>query len=365
MKRYTRPSLLASTLLLAGLAAGLGALGYGRSNPPAAKPANAATTDTATSTETAPALPADVTTVSGIAKPEASATSPASSAPAASAASAASATRPAESPGTENGGRVVATGELVSPVRSELAMRLPGRVGKVFVDEGARVRRGQPLLELETEYLRLDLQRAEADVTRAHAASLDAERDLGRKKELIAKNSVSQAAYDRSGSAHDSAKAAEQSTFVARDLARQRLADAVLRSPIDGVVAEKRTDVGQRLGDNSVAFVVAQTSPLKLRFKLPERYLSAVHRGQAVTAAVDPYPGEPFRGRVTLVGGVVDPATRSFNVETEFDNRDGRLYPGLFARVELQVSPVTANTPSNAPSILPEAPAAPAKGGSR
>jgi multidrug efflux pump subunit AcrA (membrane-fusion protein) len=52
------------------------------------------------------------------------------------------------------------------------------------------------------------------------------------------------------------------------------------------------------------------------------------------------------------VGGVVDPATRSFNVETEFENRDGRLTPGLFARVEIDL----ANS---------SAPAAPAEGGSR
>jgi membrane fusion protein (multidrug efflux system) len=324
MKRRAVPSVLASALLLAGIAA----VGCGHANPPAA--AKAAGSDTAQGTETAPPLPSDVAPVSGIASGIAKA-DPTPSAPAAAAAPASPATG-------EDAGRVAATGELVSPVRSELAMRLPGRVGKVFVDEGARVRKGQPLLTLETEYFELDLARANADVTRAHAATQDAERDLGRKKELIAKNSVSQAAYDRSGSAYDSARAAEQSAVVARDLARQRLADAVLHSPIDGVVAEKRTDVGQRLGDNSVAFVVAQTSPLKLRFKLPERYLSSVHRGQAVTAAVDPYPGEPFKGRVTLVGGVVDPATRSFNVETEFDNKDGRLYPGLFARVELDIA---------------------------
>jgi RND family efflux transporter MFP subunit len=361
MKRYSIPSLLASALLLAGLAGGVGLLGCGRSHPPAAPAATAATgaSDPATATEAAPALPADVSPVAGIAKP-------AAPTPANPAGTGDSAGTPGSTAGTDDaeaGGRVAATGELVSPVRSELAMRLPGRVGRVFVDEGARVRRGQPLLELETEYLNLDLQRADADVTRAHAASQDAERDLGRKKELIAKNSVSQAAYDRSGSAYDSAKAAEQSAVVARDLARQRLADAVLRSPIDGVVAEKRTDVGQRLGDNTVAFVVAQTSPLKLRFKLPERYLSSVHRGQAVTASVDPYPREPFRGQVTLVGGVVDPATRSFNVETEFANRDDRLQPGLFARVELQVSPTPPVEPM-APTA-PAAPAGPAKGGRR
>jgi len=327
MKRHVL-SILTSALILAGLAGVTGIAGCGHANSPAAaKPA--ADSNTA-SADTAPPLPSDVGTVSGIAN--------ADPAPAPSPASATAPAPGPAAPPAEDGGKVAATGELVSPVRSELAMRLPGRVGKVFVDEGARVQKGQPLLTLETEYFRLDLQRAEADVARAHAATQDAERDLGRKKELIAKNSVSQAAYDRSESAWQSARAAEQSGLAARDLARQRLGDAVLRSPIDGVVAEKRTDVGQRLGDNTVAFVVAQTSPLKLRFKLPERYLSTVRRGQPVTAAVDPYPHEAFRGRVTLVGGVVDPATRSFNVETEFDNRDGRLYPGLFARVELDIA---------------------------
>jgi membrane fusion protein, multidrug efflux system len=331
MKRSVPPSVLASALLLLGIIGAAGLAGCGHSKPPVV--AEKSATDAAAP---APPLPADVGAVSGIAKAE---PAPGAAAPAAPAAE----TAPAGS--AESAGRVAATGEFVSPVRSELAMRLPGRVGKILVDEGARVHRGQPLLELETEYLNLDLQRATADLARAHAATQDAERDLGRKKELIAKSSVSQAAYDRSSSGFDSARAAEQSALAARDLARQRLADAVLRSPIDGVVAERRTDIGQRLGDNSVAFVVAQTSPLKLRFKLPEVYLSAVRRGQPVTASVAPYPRETFSGRVSLIGGVVDPATRSFNIETEFDNRDGRLYPGLFAKVELDVQPGATGAP--------------------
>ncbi len=280
----------------------------------------------------APPLPTDVSAVAGIA------TAPPS---AASGAAPGSAAAPGQAPvgqALDPDSVVAATGEFVSPVRSELAMRLPGRVGRILVDEGARVRKGQPLLTLETEYLALDLERTQADLSRAQAAADDARRDLGRKKELIAKSSVSQAAYDRSDSAFAQAQAAVGSAVAARDLARQRLADAVLRSPIDGVVAERRTDVGQRLGDNTVAFVVAQTSPLKLRFRLPERYLSSVRKGQPVRATVDPYPGETFRGRVTLVGGVVDPATRSFNLETEFENRDGRLTPGLFARVSIDLA---------------------------
>lgn len=237
---------------------------------------------------------------------------------------------------TEAGGAIIATGEFVSPVHSELSAKNPGRVGKMFVDEGSRVAKGQPLLEIETDYFRLNLQRAEADVARAAAAEQDAANDLARKKELIAKDSIPKATFDRSQAMYDQARAGRMSAQAQASLYRQQLADAVLRSPIDGVVAEKRTDVGQRLGDNTVALVVVQTSPLKLRFRVPEKYLAEVHRGQRVKATVDPYPGQVFQGKVTVVGGVIDSATRSFTVETEFANRDGKLRPGLFARVEME-----------------------------
>ena len=108
-------------------------------------------------------------------------------------------------------------------------------------------------------------------------------------------------------------------------------------SPIDGIVAEKRTDVGERLGDATVAFVLVQVAPLKLRFRLPERYLGQVERGQIVRARVEPYPNEVFEGKVTVVVRAVDSATRTFVVEAEIPNRDERLKPGLFARVELDL----------------------------
>lgn len=244
-----------------------------------------------------------------------------------------------------DGSTVAATGEFVSPVRSEVAAKFQGRVGRVMVDEGQRVRRGQPILELETEYLVLDLKKGEADLARAQAAARDAERDFARKKDLIAKGSVAQAAYDRSQAASETAAASVASAESARDLAKQRLSDAVIRSPVDGVVAERRADVGEKLGDNSITFVIMQTSPLKLRFRLPERYLSAARPGQRVRATVDPYPDRTFEGRVALVGGVVDPATRTVMVETEFANRDGRLSPGLFARVQIDLGKPLASQP--------------------
>ena len=317
MKRQVMSSLLVLLLVVAALAA----MGCGGSeNADAAKPEPEAG---AASTAAPPPLPEDVRDVASVAKQ-----SPAEGAAGAS-------TESAE----VMPGPVVANGELVSPVRSELAVKNPGRVARVYVDEGARVRRGQTLLTLESEYLALELKGAEAEVARARAAASEAERDFKRKEELLAKESVSQAAYDRSRSAHESALAAVASAEASRDLARQKLHDVTLVSPITGVVAERRTDVGERLGESSVAFVVAQTSPIKLRFRLPERYLANLREGQPVRATVDPYPGEVFSGKVTQIGGVVDPATRTVLVETDLPNSDGRLSPGLFARVEIDVEP--------------------------
>ncbi|HEY0511124.1 MAG TPA: efflux RND transporter periplasmic adaptor subunit, partial [Thermoanaerobaculia bacterium] len=260
-------------------------------------------------------LPADV----------ASLAAPAKAAPTAatSAASAASAAKDAAS--VTSLADLQPTGEFVSPSRSEVAPKEPGRVAAVYVDAGSRVGRGQPLLTLETDYFRIEVQRAEADLARARSAEEEARRDFERKKGLLGNESIPQATFDRSQSIYSQAQAARASTEAALSLAKQHLADAVMRSPMTGVVSERRTDVGQRLGEAGVAFVIEQTAPLKLRFSIPERYLGELRTGRTVTAHVDPYPGETFTGRIKTVGGVIDPATRTFFAEAEFANADGRL----------------------------------------
>jgi len=276
----------------------------------------ASATATATTTQAAPPLPADVQDLATASATETTAT---------------------ETTTTAGNGSFSATGEFISSVRSELSPKMPGRVGRILADEGSRVRRGQPLLQLETEYVSLNLRSAEAEVARAKAARDEAARDLERKKGLIAKNSIPQSTFDRSQAMFDQANAALAGATAQASLLRQQLADSTLRSPVDGIIAEKRTDVGARLGDGGIAFVVVQVSPLKLRFEVPERYLGRINPGDPVTARVDPYPTETFTGVVKTVGGVINPRTRTMFAEAEFANRDGRLRPGLFARVEVKL----------------------------
>jgi RND family efflux transporter MFP subunit len=277
----------------------------------------AETKTTATTTNDAPALPSDVADVAAI--------------------NTAAAANETAATATSSTSAFEATGEFMSPVRSELSPKLPGRVAKLYVDEGSRVHRGQPVLLLESDYARIHLQSAEAESARAKAARDEAARDLERKKELMAKNSIPKATFDRSQAMFEQTTAAYAGANAQVSLLRQQIADATMRSPVDGIVAEKRTDVGARLGEAGVAFVFVQLSPLKLRFQVPERLLGKITVGDRVTARVDPYPGETFEGTIKTVGGIIDPKTRTMFAEAEFANKDGRLRPGLFARVETKL----------------------------
>src|SRR4029079_2141915 len=114
------------------------------------------------------------------------------------------------------------TGEFVSPASTQVAPKSPGRVAAVYVDAGQRVSKGQPLPTLETDYLKLDVQRAEADLARARAAENDTRRELDRKKGLLANESIPQATYDKAQAAFEQAQAVRQSAETGLALARQK-----------------------------------------------------------------------------------------------------------------------------------------------
>ncbi len=269
-------------------------------------------------------LPADV------AKLEAAAT--------AARATEASAASGAEEQGALADAMVSVTGEFQSPEVSNVAVAITGRVARVDADMGDRVRRGQPLLVLETQYLELDARRSRAEVARAQAMYDEARRELARKEQLHEKESVPQATLDRARAGYEQAEATLESARAMLGTAEQRLADSVLRAPFDGVVMERKTAAGERLSERQdVAFVLARTTPLLLRFDVPERYIAAVKEGQPVRAQADPFPGETFEGRVSVIGQTVDSKSRTFFVEARFPNKDAKLRPGLFARVELDL----------------------------
>jgi membrane fusion protein (multidrug efflux system) len=115
--------------------------------------------------------------------------------------------------------------------------------------------------------------------------------------------------------------------------------NAVITSPIDGVVAHRRVEPGEvvlpPMMPGGGLIQILDTSTLKTRVNISENQIKAVRLGQKAEIALDGFPGENFSGNVSRISPVVDSQSRTFEAEILMPNPDGRLKPGMFARVQL------------------------------
>ncbi|HUF91932.1 MAG TPA: efflux RND transporter periplasmic adaptor subunit [Candidatus Limnocylindria bacterium] len=115
-------------------------------------------------------------------------------------------------------------------------------------------------------------------------------------------------------------------------LARKRLTDATITSPIRGAIARRHLNPGQFVVEDTPVFTIVQTDPLKFSGTVPEHAALEVKPGQLVRLRAELADTRAFTGRVTRVSPAVEVASRTVLVEAEVPNPDGRLKPGLFAR---------------------------------
>lgn len=118
--------------------------------------------------------------------------------------------------------------------------------------------------------------------------------------------------------------------------------DMVTCAPISGVVGMKLVKVGEQvtssLGLVNTAFVIYDISSVKIYGNIPEKYYSKVRKGTPVEITLDAYPGEKFSGYVNNIRPVVDPMTRTTQVEIKLLNRGNKIKPGMFANLKLVLS---------------------------
>lgn len=123
---------------------------------------------------------------------------------------------------------------------------------------------------------------------------------------------------------------------IDRDIEGMKFEKAAVKSPIDGVVLKKYLDAGAQVAPGAPAlFTVANLESVKVLMNIAEQHLGKLKEGMKTEIRVDAYPGELFPGEVTRIAPSVDIATRTAEVETIIANRDHRLKPGMFARVNI------------------------------
>ena len=183
-------------------------------------------------------------------------------------------------------------------------------VSRVRFTPGGSVARGQVLVELKSA-------EQDAGLAQAQARAVQAERALQRWKTLAEKGYASKAAVDQYEAASLSAKA-----DVSAAAARQ--GDRTIRAPFAGVVGLSDIAPGSVINPGAAIVTLDDVSVIRVDFQVPDKFLSAVREGQAITATLDAYPGPPIQGRVVKLDTRIDERTRALTVRAEFPN-PGRL----------------------------------------
>lgn len=134
--------------------------------------------------------------------------------------------------------------------------------------------------------------------------------------------------------AHAQARGMQAQVKAAEDQVRQvevLLSKAVVRSPMNGVIAERMVNAGDMPGDGPL-FRIVDNRLLDLTVSVPSGAIASVRKGQEIGFATDALPGEIFQGTVMFINPGADPSDRSVRVTAEVKNADGRLKGGLFVK---------------------------------
>jgi len=128
------------------------------------------------------------------------------------------------------------------------------------------------------------------------------------------------------------------------------LSSTEIRSPVNGFVGKRLLDPGAFVSSNTTVVSMVQIDRVRLVANVVEKDLRRVRIGSTAEVEVDAFPGEVFHGRVARVAPVLDPATRTAQMEVEVPNGDFRLKPGMYSRVRLTVGsrPQALTVPVNA-----------------
>jgi membrane fusion protein (multidrug efflux system) len=230
-----------------------------------------------------------------------------------------------------------ASGELEARDETSVAAEVAGRVTRILVDEGGAVASASVVLEIDPERRRLELDAAVARVAQAQASLEKDRRQTQRVRELFQSNVASKAALDDAETALRLAMAEADAERAQRGVAQRALEDASVKAPFAGLVSHRHVNVGEFVQAGTRLFDLVSLDPVEAIFHLPEVDSGRVQVGQKVEISLSPFPGELFRGDVSVVSPTIDPATRTLRVKALIPNPDGRLRPGLFARASLGV----------------------------
>jgi membrane fusion protein (multidrug efflux system) len=219
-----------------------------------------------------------------------------------------------------------------------VSSELDGILKTIPVNEGAPVSKEMVLATINDTDFRLNLDNARSALKQAEASLTNTTSEYQRKETLLKEDLVTKQQFDDVATRLTIAGHDLDRAKTAFSLAQEKLSKTIIRSPLKGVVKEKKASVGDFAKTGSPLLTIIQIDPLKLAFNVAEKDVGALKVGQDVTFTVDSFPGKEFKGKLVIIYPQVDERSRTLQVEARVANPDLQLKPGLFSRVILFTS---------------------------
>ena len=217
--------------------------------------------------------------------------------------------------------RLPTVGSLKALQGVDLSLEIAGTVKDVQFQSGQKVKAGQPLVQLDSAVESALLETAQADLGLAQL-------DFGRGSQLIGSQAISKGEYDR-------LSAQLQKNKATVNQLKASLAKKHIVAPFSGTIGIRQVDVGDYLASGTVIATLQDLSSLYADFYIPEQSLPKIAIGQAVQINVSAYPAETFTGTVSAINPKVEDSTRNVLVRATLANPDGKLFPGMFASLQV------------------------------
>ena len=224
-------------------------------------------------------------------------------------------------------------GEVRARYEPALAFRIGGKISKRFVDVGARVKKDQPLAELDASDVGLQRDAAQAQLSSAEADLALATSELERYRDLVAQQLVSRSLYDARVSQHEAALARVRQARAQADVSVNQAGYAVLRAPASGVIAQRLAEAGQVVAAGQTVFVLAEDGEREVAISVPERDARDFSVGRPLAVELWSRPGERFPGSLREISPSADPQARTFAARVSFEPGDTPVDLGQSARV--------------------------------
>jgi HlyD family secretion protein len=229
-----------------------------------------------------------------------------------------------------------------------MGFKIPGRVLRLYTDEGRTVTSGEKIADLDNAEYESMVNQNKASVLNAEAQYEKARKDYERFTLLYRDGVIASQQMDAAKSAYDAAAAQLQLSRASLRTADVKLKDTVIYAPLNGVVLRKNVEEGETVGTGTMLFTIGDLENPWVKVYVKEDKLGFVKLGQRAEVTVDTYPGKAYEGTVTYISSEAEFTPKNvqtkeervklvFGVKVSVRNVNNELKPGMPADVTIRV----------------------------